>query len=329
MANQTGSQALPPGRIVVLGGTGLIGRHVVEALAAAGARDLVATYRSRPAFEGWGAQWQKADLLDPADARAALSEASAAIVCAGKVSTSAELRRDPVGSVLATLRIGINALEAAAAERVDRLILVSSCTGYPEGASLKEEAGMFHADPPSGWFGVGWSHRFLEKQLEWYASHLGMIASAVALRPTLVYGPHDDFSRESGHFVPSMVGQVVSRQRPIEVWGDGSQTRNLIHAADVASAVVAALGAPPGYAAYNIASARSVSVNEVLKALIEADGFSDAEIVHLRDRPSGASALQVSAAAFSGQFGWQPACALQQGLAGTLQWYRRNGLSAR
>src|SRR6516165_5274445 len=107
MANQTGSGGLPSGRIVVLGGTGLIGRHVVEALAAAGARDLIATYRARQPFEGSGAHWRKANLLNPVDAHAALAGAEAVIVCAGKVSSSAELRRDPVSSVLATLRIGI------------------------------------------------------------------------------------------------------------------------------------------------------------------------------------------------------------------------------
>jgi len=315
---------LAPGKIVVFGGTGLIGRHVVEALVAAGARDLIATYRSRPPFEADGVQWREADLLNPSDARSVLVGAGSAILCAGKVSTSVELRRDPVGSVLSTLRIGINALEAAAAEQVERLILLSSCTGYPQGTSRKEEAVMFSADPPSGWFGVGWCHRFLEKQLEWYSVHLGRITSAVALRPTLVYGPHDDFTRESGHFVPSMIGQVVSRQRPIEVWGDGSQSRNLIHAADVASAVVAALVAPRGYAAYNIASPRSASVNEVLKVLVEADRFSDAEIVHLRNRPSGASSLDVSAAAFADAFGWRPMRSLEQGLSDTIGWYRRN-----
>jgi GDP-L-fucose synthase len=228
-----------------------------------------------------------------------------------------------------TLRIGINALEAAAHEQVERLVLLSSCTGYPEGASVKEEAGMFVGDPPSGWFGVGWTHRFLEKQLEWYASHLGKFASAIVLRPTLVYGPHDDFSRESGHFVPSMIAQVVARQRPIEIWGDGSQTRNLIHAGDIANAVVGTLSAPPGYAAYNIAAARSASVNEVLQTLLQADGFGDAEIIHRRDRPGGVSALHVSAAAFAQRFGWQPALSLRDGLAATVQWYRRNSESAR
>ena len=329
MANQTGSGRRPTSGIAVLGGTGLIGRHVIKALADAGVGDVTATYRARPPFEGHATQWKKADLLDLSDARAVLAGTRVGILCAGKVSTAAELRRDPVRSVVDTLRIGTNVLEAAAQEQVERLILVSSCSGYPEGASPKEEAAMFAGDPPAGWFGVGWVHRFLEKQLEWYAVHLRRIASAVALRPTLVYGPYDDFSRESGHFVPSMIGQVVVRQRPIEVWGDGSQTRNLIHAADVGSAVVAALGAEPGYAAYNVAAPCSTSVNTVLKTLIDLDGFHDAEIVHRLDRSGGASALDVSAAAFARRFGWRPALSLREGLADTVRWYRRTMASAR
>ena len=237
------------------------------------------SYRSRPPFDLRGVRWKQADLLEREDAEAVLRGAEIAIVCAGKVSTTAELRRDPMASVVDTLRIGVNVLEAAARLGVERLVLLSSCTGYPEGGGTKEEAGMFAGDPPSGWFGVGWTHRFLEKQLEWYALHLGRIASATVLRPTLVYGPHDDFSQASSHFVPSMIAQVVARQRPIELWGDGSQTRNLIHAAHVASAIVAALAATPGYAAYNVAAPRSVSINDVPGTLIEVDGFADAEIV--------------------------------------------------
>jgi len=158
---------MPVAKAAVLGGTGLIGRHVIEALVAAGVGEIVPSYRARPSFDARGVQWKQADLLDLEDARAVLAGAKVVIVCAGKVSTSAELRRDPMASVMDTLRIGMNALEAAAREQVERLVLLSSCTGYPEGAGIKEEAGMFVGDPPSGWFGVGWTHRFLEKQLEW------------------------------------------------------------------------------------------------------------------------------------------------------------------
>jgi GDP-L-fucose synthase len=311
--------------IAVLGGTGLVGRHVLAALEHAGLGPVIATAHRRPGFAARQVEWRQADLTVPGAARDALRGATTAILCAGRLSTSAELRRDPVGSVTTTLRIGINALEAAAAAGLERVVLVSSTTGYPAGEGAKREEGMFAADPPADWFGIGWVHRFLEKQLEWYGARLGRFRSGVALRPTLIYGPHDDFDPRSAHFVPSFIRRVVERERPIEVWGDGSQTRNLIHAADVASAVVAALAdRQAGFAAYNVAAPRGTSVNEVLQTLIELDGFDDAEIAYRRDRPSGPLALEVPADAFGARYDWQPRMTLREGLKQTLDWYRQS-----
>ena len=309
--------------IAVLGGTGLIGRHVLAALARPGT-PVVATANRRPAFEAEGVEWRQVDLTAPGPARAALRGARGAVICAGRLSTAAELKRDPVGSVTTTLRIGINALEAAAAEGIARVVLVSSTTGYPPGEGPKLESAMFAGDPPGDWFGVGWVHRFLEKQLEWYC-RMRRIGAGVALRPTLVYGPHDDFDPASAHFVPSFIRRVVERERPIEIWGDGSQSRNLIHAADVASAIAAVLeDRAPGFAAYNVSAPASSSVKQVLTTLVELDRFDDAEIVYRPEKAMGASALDVSAAAFTERYGWRPKMSLRDGLAGTLDWYRRS-----
>jgi GDP-L-fucose synthase len=307
--------------VAVLGGTGLIGRHAIAALRQA-EMPVVATANRRPIFEVKGVDWRQADLTLPQAARAAVRGAGNVVICAGRLSTAAELKRDPVGSVTTTLRIGINALEAAAAEGVERVVLLSSTTGYPAGTGAKREDVMFIGDPPGDWFGVGWVHRFLEKQLDWYC-RLERIGAGIALRPTLVYGPHDDFDPASAHFVPSFIRRVVEREKPIEIWGDGSQSRNLIHAADVASAIVAALQhAATGFAAYNVSAPTSSSVKEVLTALVELDRFDDAEIVYRTDRASGAAALDVSAEAFSARYGWKPGMSLREGLADTLAWYR-------
>ncbi|WP_428660013.1 NAD-dependent epimerase/dehydratase family protein [Reyranella sp.] len=311
------------GPVAVLGGTGLIGRHVLEALRQAGTGPIVATHHRRPPFDAPDVRWCQADLAVPEGAREALKGARLAVICAGRLSTAAELKRDPVASVTATLRIGVNALEAAAQEGVERVVLVSSTTAYPAGAGAKTEEALFVGDPPDAWFGVGWTHRFLEKQLEWYCARLRRIGAGIVLRPTLVYGPHDDFDPASAHFVPSFIRRVVERERPIEIWGDGSQTRNLIHASDVASAILAGLsGTDEGFSAFNVAAEQSASVNDVLQLLIELDGFADAEVVRRLDRATGAAALEVSARAFTGRYGWRPAMPLREGLAGTLAWHR-------
>jgi GDP-L-fucose synthase len=310
--------------IGVVGATGLVGRHVVEALARSGLGPIVATYRARAPYNAPNTKWLKCDLREQGDAQIALESVDTAVLCAGQLSTSAVLRRDPMSSILDTLRMGINLLEAAARLRLKRVILLSSCTGYPELSRPAVEADIAAGNPPPQWFGVGWMHRYLEKQLCWYVDHLKLIGSGIILRPTLVYGPYDDFSLETGHFVPALVRKVVERVPVIDIWGDGRTTRNLLHASDLASAILAGFrlsGAP--FQDFNIASADDTSVNEVVEHLVEIDGFSDAVIEHDLSRSGGLSALSVSNAAFTAASGWQAKVDVRAGLADTLAWYRK------
>lgn len=310
--------------IGVVGATGLVGRHVVEALARSGLGPIVATYRARDPYDAPNTKWLKCDLREQGDAQIALQSVDTAVLCAGQLSTSAVLRRDPMSSVLDTLRMGINLLEAAARLRLKRVILLSSCTGYPELSRPAVEADIAAGDPPPQWFGVGWMHRYLEKQLCWYVDHLKLIGSGIILRPTLVYGPYDDFSLETGHFVPALVRKIVERVPVIDIWGDGCTTRNLLHASDLASAILAGLrlgGAP--FQDFNVASANDTSVNEVVEHLVEIDGFSDAVIEHDLSRSGGLSALSVSNAAFAAASGWQAKVDVRAGLADALAWYRK------
>ncbi len=311
--------------IAVAGATGLIGRHVIEALAGPGAEPVVATYRSRPPFAAEGVRWIQCDFNDPAQARRAFAGCDAMVLCAGRVSTSAVLREEPVDSVLDNLRIVTNALEAAARGEGRRVVLVSSCTGYPSTTSVLEEEQYGTGDPPGHWFGVGWMHRYLEKQLEWYVRTLGWVGSAVVLRPTLVYGPHDDFDPRTGHFLPSLVRRVVDRANPIRLAGDGTQTRNLIHARDLARAVKAALQLDRGFKAFNVATPDEVSVRAILEALLRADGFGDA-VVELEGQALGPSMLRVSGRRFVEATGWRPETSVWQGLEELLVWYRANRL---
>lgn len=309
--------------IAVAGATGLIGRHVVEALAGSTGERLVATHRSRRPFAAQGVRWVQCDFNDRAQASRALADCHTVVLCAGRVSTSAVLRDEPVESVLDNLRIVTNALEAAARGETRRVVLVSSCTGYPPAIELLEEDQYETGNPPGHWFGVGWMHRYLEKQLEWYVRTLGWLDSAVVLRPTLVYGPYDDFDPRTGHFLPSLVRRVVERAKPIRLAGDGTQTRNLIHARDLAHAVKAVLRPEPGFHAFNVATADEVSVRSILQALLEADGFRDA-VVELEGRNLGPSMLRVSGHRFREATGWRPATSIREGLSDLLAWYRAN-----
>jgi GDP-L-fucose synthase len=310
--------------IAVLGATGLVGRYIVETLAAAGSGPIVGTFRQRPPYDVPRMQWVSGDLRQGKAASAALEKADCAILCAGQLATSGVLKDDPVTPVVDTLRIITNVLEAASKIRLQRLIMVSSCTVYPPLPRAAVEADAMAGAPPAQWFGVGWMHRYAELQLRWYVEQLGRIGSAAVLRPTLIYGRYDDFSPRTGHFVPSLIAKVVERARPIDIWGDGEQSRNLLHGADLANAVLAVIGADLGrFSTFNVASPDDATVNAVVRHLVDIDGFADAEITHDLARGGGQGALRASGAAFVEATGWRAEIGLRQGLADTIAWYKQ------
>jgi GDP-L-fucose synthase len=313
--------------IGIVGATGLVGRHVVEALAI-GDVQIRATYNRREPYDAHRTEWVQCDLRQASDALKALQGVDTAVICAGQLSTSAVLSRDPTSSILDSLRIVTNVLEAAAHLRLRRIVLMSSCTAYPDLGRPAVEADIALGEPPAQWFGVGSMHRYLEQQLRWYVEFLGLIGSACVLRPTLVYGPYDDFNPATGHFVPAMIRKIVERVKPIDIWGDGKQTRNLLHAGDLAGVIVAMLdrGERP-FEVYNVASLLDASINDVVNHLIELDEFSDAVVVHELERGGGPSSLSVSTDALVRAMEWKPKFDLRSGLADALNWYRRTRLT--
>jgi GDP-L-fucose synthase len=229
-----------------------------------------------------------------------------------------------VGSILGTLRIVTNVLEAASKAHLRRLVMIGSCTVYPALWRPAVEEDAFRGDPPAQWFGVGWMHRYAEQQVRWHVEHLHRIGSAVILRPTLIYGRHDDFSPRTGHFVPSLIAKIVDRVQPVEIWGDGEQSRNLLHAADLARAVLAVLAEEHGPCeAFNVVSPDDVTVNAIVRHLLEIEGFAEADVRHDLTKGGGPAGLAVSGEAFRKLTGWSPRIDLRQGLSDTLEWYRQ------
>lgn len=299
---------------------------MVETISRARTKPVVGTFHRRPPYDIARTEWVQCDLRRPGASIPILQNAQCAVICAGQLATTGVLESDPVTPVVDTLRIVTNVLEAAAAVRLQRLVLVSSCTVYPPLQRRAVEADAMDDDPPGQWFGVGWMHRYAEQQLRWYVERLGRIGAGTVLRPTLVYGRYDDFSPQTGHFVPTLIGKVVNRMRPIDIWGTGEQSRNLLHGSDLAGAIMAALEAPLlPYTTFNVVSPHDSTVNEVVRELIQIDGFEDADIRHDLARGGGPASLGVCGRAFREATGWEATMTLRAGLEDTVDWYRRSG----
>jgi GDP-L-fucose synthase len=317
--------APPPGRYVLLGASGLIGRHALQALAG---RDGVAVtavgHRRMPERLAPNVVPLRLDLRRPGAVDEVVAGADYVLACAGRVLSAPVLAADPVGPVLENLRLGVNVLEACWRAEVRKTVWLSSTTGYPSADAPLDEEEMLDGDPPEVWHLVGWATRYLETLAEGLTRRAKSGGGVfVALRPSLVYGEYDDFSA-TGHFLPALVRRVVERQRPIEVWGDGTDRRDLVHAEDVARAALAALAVESTSAAFNVCTGRSHSVAEVLARIIAIDRFDGAEIAYRPGRPQTVRERRLSNLRAERELGFRPRVDLDVGLARTIRWFREN-----
>jgi GDP-L-fucose synthase len=315
--------APPPGHYLILGASGLAGSHLLIALKdMPGVRVRAAGGSRMPRVHGGNIEPLQMDAADPAQCAAVMDGVDCLLLCAGVLSTSPVLARDPLASVLTTLRVSMNALEAAWRAGVKRCVCISSTTAYPVSEDALTEDRLFEGEPPPGWHALGWMTRYVESLCRSVSSHIVRPMGVTVLRPSLIYGEYDHFDEASAHFLPSLVRRVVNREKPIEVWGDGTQVRDIVHGADVARAALLGLSCTQQFSAYNIAAGESHSVNDILARLIALDGFTDAKITHRLDKPQSAARRFFDPSLARAELGFTPAVSLDEGLTRTLAWYR-------
>jgi GDP-L-fucose synthase len=313
----------PPGRYVVTGAAGLVGSHALLALRDVPGVSVRAVHRHRPLrVSAANIEPVFADLTDPAQCGAVMEGADHALLFAGVLATAPVLARDPLSPVLANLRIAVNSLEAAYAQNIRKCLWLGSTVGYPPADGELDEARLFESDPPDSWYGMGWMVRYVETLCRTFSERLPRSMPVIVLRPSMIYGEYDDFDEATAHFLPSLIRRVVARENPIEVWGTGDQTRDLVHAADVVDAALAALATVDRFDAFNVAAGRSWSVNECLAMILNIDGFADARIVHLAGKPATLSSRRFDNGKAAAVLGSAPLIPLEDGLRRTIAWHR-------
>ena len=319
-----GMEEPPAGTYAVIGASGLIGSHVLLGLASKPNISVLAVCHERDArVSAPNITPVFTDASDPGSLAHKIDGTDFVVMAAGIPATAPLLARDPVGTVLSNLYIFIGALSAAYQIGCKRCVWLSGTTGFPiVNGDITEEI-MFQGDPPESWYGIGWTNRFLETQCQWYAEKVPQPLPITILRPSMVYGEYANFDDKTAHFLPSLIKRVVQRNDPIEVWGNGEQTRDLIYAGDVAKAIFLALKSDKRFSTYNLGSGKIYSINECLSLLLGLDGYRDATVKYMRDKPTSTKKQCISIDLIKAELGFTPSVELKTGLRRTLNWYKK------
>jgi GDP-L-fucose synthase len=149
----------------------------------------------------------------------------------------------------------------------------------------------------------------------------------LSVMPTNLYGPYDNFDLQSAHVLPALIRRFEEARRAdapsVALWGTGTPRREFLHADDLASACVFLLESTDETELINIGCGQDVSIRELAALVADITGYQG-EITFDRERPDGTPRKLLDVSKLTG-LGWRPAIGLRDGIAQTVQWYRKHG----
>jgi UDP-glucose 4-epimerase len=257
-------------KVLVTGGAGFIGSHVVDRLVNDGYEVRVIDNLSTGNLDNiqnhlnsGRVEFVKGDIREASTVKVTLEGVDAVIHLAALVSVPLSIQ-NPTLTFDINLLGTLNLLRSSIEKSIDRFVFVSSCAvcGDPKSLPVNEETPTDPISPyaESKLIGERYCLGFSEKQL----------LESVVLRFFNVYGPRQTMNDYSG--VITRFLECCDRKLPLTIYGDGSQTRDFVNVTDVAAAVVASMESKVTGEVFNIGSGRPTTINELAKSIIELTG---------------------------------------------------------
>lgn len=301
-------------KVLVTGGSGMIGRHVVKLLADAQAEvTVVSLDKIHPDPR---AEYLYADLTNYEACKSICSQKNFVFHLAG-VKASMQISTTMVAShFVPTMMMNTNVLEACRIHNVERVLYTSSIGAYEADSNYCEkELGVFDG-PPLDF--AGWAKRMGELQIAAYQKQYGLKNFSV-VRPSAVYGPGDNFNPFTAMVVPALLAKIKTAS-VVEVWGDGQAIRDIAFSEDIAEGIILAMiKGTEGYV--NLGSGKGISIRELVETMQEIVPF---EYNFDLSKPAGKKQKLLNLDKAEKKLGFKPQTDLKTGLKKTWDWFNQN-----
>jgi GDP-L-fucose synthase len=303
-------------KILVTGGNGFLGRHLVAHLHSEGCERVVAPRHA------------EFDLLCESDVVRMLSAHRPEVVIhlAAVVGGIGANRKNPGSFLYQNLLMGVQLIEGCRRTGVAKFVQVGTICSYPKFTPVPfRESSLWDGYPEETNAPYGLAKKLLIVQLQAYREQYGF--NGVNVLPVNLYGPGDNFDPDSSHVIPALIRKCVeareNHQRVLTAWGTGKPTREFLYVEDAARGIALAAEKLESSEPVNLGSGQEISIHDLAVLIARETGFGG-EMRFDPSQPDGQPRRCLDISRARELLGYEPRVSLEDGLERTVAWYLHN-----
>lgn len=301
-------------RVCITGGAGFLGSFVTSRLRERGAGEIFI-----PTIE-------KYDLVQPDSIRQMLDDSKPDIIIhlAAQVGGIGANREHPAEFFYNNLMMGVQLMHEAWLRGVEKFVALGTICAYPKFTPVPfKEEDLWNGYPEETNAPYGLAKKMLLVQSQSYRQQYGF--NSIFLMPVNLYGPRDNFNPESSHVIPALIKKCIeavqSGSDTIEVWGDGSPTREFLYVEDAAEGILLAAEKYNDSEPVNLGSSMEISIKDLVELIAKLTGFNG-RIVWDTSKPNGQPRRRLNVERAEREFGFKAKIDFEEGLRRTIEWYK-------
>lgn len=303
-------------RFVVTGGSGFLGKVLTQKMKERGATEIFI-----PRIEDY-------DLVDPVAIDRLLEDAKPDVIIhlAAHVGGIGANSEHPAEFFYDNLMMGVQLMHKAWQTGVKKFVAIGTVCAYPKFTPVPfKEDDLWNGYPEETNAPYGLAKKMLLVQSQAYREQYGF--NSIFLLPVNLYGPGDNFNLRSSHVIPALIRKCVEAEekgiKEIEVWGDGSPTREFLYVDDAAEGIVLATEFYNESLPVNLGSGNEISIKNLAEKIAHLSGFTG-ELVWNTEKPNGQPRRFLDTTRAYEKFGFKAKMTFDEGLANTISWFQDN-----
>lgn len=300
--------------ILVTGGAGFLGSHLVEQLKNEKTKKIIVPRST------------EYDLRDIKQVKKVLKGVDIVIHLAANVGGIGYNQEHPAELFYDNLMMGTQMLHEAHKAAVEKLVSLGTICAYPKFTPVpfkEEDIWIGYPEETNAPYGLAKKMQLVQAQA--YRNQYGF--NAIYLLPTNLYGPKDNFNPNSSHVIPALIKKFVeakeNKDLEVTVWGTGSPTREFLFVEDAARAIILATKKYNKPEPVNLGSSFEISIAELSHLIAELVGYQG-KIIFDTSKPDGQPKRKIDTTKAKEEFGFVSKISFKEGLQKTIDWYLKN-----